>query len=181
MKIPPDSLIIGTVGSLSWIKNQELLISCFAKIDRKDKFLILVGDGPVRQKLMKYASSLGIGDRVYFTGWREDIADMLNMFDIFVLPSLSEGLPMSLLEAMSMSLPCIATRVGGVPEIIKDNTLGRIVDLNNKEELLDAIKDITSDIENARKIGALSREYVLKNFSVYSYIDNILNLYKIEK
>jgi len=181
MGISANSLVVGTVGSLSWIKNQEFLIDCFARINRKDKYLVLVGDGPLKQKLVKYADGLEVGDKVYFTGWREDVADILNIFDIFVLTSFSEGLPISLLEAMSMGLPCIATRVGGIPEVLKDDTFGKLVSPDNTEQLLDAINDMSCNMEKAKKIGAAAREFVLKDFSVPEYINNMLKIYKAEE
>jgi len=178
LKVPLDAMVIGTIGSLSWIKNQKFLINCFTKINKDNKFLILIGDGPLKQELKDYADRLKISGKLCFTGWREDISDILNAIDIFVLPSLSEGIPMSLLEAMSMGLPCIATCVGGVPEIIKDDTVGITVRSNDLKMLENAMNNSSTNLEKAKEIGAMAREYVLKNFSIDSYINNVLGLYK---
>jgi len=171
------SILIGTVASLGWIKNHKFLIDGFAKVNKNGVFLILVGDGPLRQELEDYVSGLSLNHKVHFLGWREDIANILNAIDIFVLTSISEGLPIALLEAMSIGLPCIVTRVGGMQEVLTDNITGRLVAPGNTEELLGALNQIIYGPEVAKKIGLTAREYVLEKFKPSNYINQILELY----
>lgn len=106
--------IILFVGRLVKVKGVDVLLRAFAQLGRSDAVLVVVGDGPERQNLEKLALSLGISDRVIFTGWRDDASKLVSIADVFVLPSLSEGLPQALLEALAHGVPCI---VSDIPQL----------------------------------------------------------------
>ncbi len=115
-----DAFVFGTVGRLTKVKGQKVLLQAFARVVRKypNSWLVITGKGSLETELRRLAMELNIKKRVIFLGFRMDIHDILRAYDVFLLPSFSEGLPLSLLEAMATGIPVIASRVGGVPEIL---------------------------------------------------------------
>ena len=115
-----DAFVFGTVGRLTKVKGQKVLLQAFAKVIRKypNSWLVITGKGSLEAELRRLAMELNINKRVVFLGFRMDIPDILRAYDAFILPSFSEGLPLSLLEAMATGIPVISSRVGGVPEIL---------------------------------------------------------------
>lgn len=103
--------VIMFVGRLVKVKGVDILIRAFALINHPDAALVIVGDGPERKSLERIVSELGVSDRVIFTGWRDDAPKLVSVADVFVLPSLSEGLPQSLLEALAHGVPCIVSDI----------------------------------------------------------------------
>lgn len=179
LNIPFDAIVMGTLSSLYWVKNQRILIEALAQLNKNDLFLIITGDGPIKNDLKEYAQKLGVYSRVRFTGWRNDVADMLNAFDIFVLPSVSEGLPICLLEAMSLALPCIASRVGGIEEVIKDGETGLFVAPKNLNDLISTLKRLINDRKFGLELGLAARKYVLDNFRPSVYVGKVLDSYRM--
>ena len=120
--LPAGALVVGTVGRLGPIKNQGLLIRSLARLrnDLPEARLVIVGDGPARSGLERTANEIGVDSFVHFLGERNDVDRLLPAFDVFALSSLSEGTPMTLLEAMAATIPIVSTAVGGVPEILAD-------------------------------------------------------------
>lgn len=175
--IPDDTIVLGTVSSIYWVKNQKILIDAVSQPDYKKFFLLIVGDGPLKQELIKYSQMLGLGAKVYFTGWREDVADMLNAMDIFILPSFSEGLPVCLLEAMSIGLPCIASRVGGIEEVVRDGITGLIVKPGNLSDLNRAVARLIDNDDLRQRLGLAARIYVKEHFQPSFYVDKVLSVY----
>jgi glycosyltransferase involved in cell wall biosynthesis len=136
LSIPDDQKIILTVGSLTDQKGQAHLVAAFARATcalRKARLLI-VGTGPLEDSLKKQVADLGMEGNILLTGLRNDIPSLLNAASVFVFPSLWEGIPLALLEAMYSRLPCIATRVGGVGEIIEDGKDGILIDPGDEED-----------------------------------------------
>jgi len=115
-----DAFVFGTVGRLTKVKGQKVLLQAFAKVIRKypNSWLVIAGKGSLEAELRRLAMELNINKRVVFLGFRMDIPEILRAYDAFILPSFSEGLPLSLLEAMATGIPVISSRVGGVPEIL---------------------------------------------------------------
>ncbi|MBI4605063.1 MAG: glycosyltransferase [Planctomycetes bacterium] len=120
--LPLDARVVGTVGRLDAIKNHRLLLGAFKLVSERvpGALLVLIGDGPERDRLRSLAGELGIGGSARFAGQRRDAGRLLAAFDAFALSSFSEGTPMTLIEAMAASVPIVATTVGGVPEILRD-------------------------------------------------------------
>lgn len=177
LNIPLDAIVMGTVSSLYWIKNQRILIDVLSQLKQNNLFLVITGDGPIKNELIEYSQSLGVGSRVRFTGWRNDVVDILNAFDIFMLPSVSEGLPICLLEAMSLGLPCIASRAGGICEVIEDQVTGLLVSPRDLGGLTSAIKRIINDKNFALGLGLAARRHVLDNFKPSVYVNRVMDLY----
>jgi len=154
-----DALVIGTLGRLTAIKGQKDLIEAFSLLFDKapNTYLLLVGDGEEREALVKFADKLGVHARVIFAGWRGDIYAVLAAMDLFALPSLNEGMGKALVEAMYVGLPCVATRVGGVPELVGDGKEGFTVPAAAPQELADALFKLTSDENLRAQCGAAGR------------------------
>ena len=157
--IPSDGLVIGTLGRLTAIKAQNILVEAFAQVNAKvdDAWLLLVGDGEEREALLTLARRLDVEDRLVFAGWHREIYPMLEAMDIFALPSLNEGMGKALVEAMYAGLPCVATRVGGIPELIGDEEVGLLVEPSSPQELAAALCRLASDGEWRSRMGQAAR------------------------
>ncbi|WP_379883686.1 glycosyltransferase family 4 protein [Marinobacter koreensis] len=142
--IRADAFVFGTVSRLDPIKNQELMLRAFARFYQvhPDSILLIVGDGPEKENLLNLAKELHILDSVYFTGFRAVPRKYLATIDVFLLSSHSEGTSMTLLEAMSLSKPVIATRVGGNPEIVQNDRTGILTEPNCVDEFYKAMDRI---------------------------------------
>jgi len=174
-----DTVLIGSVGRLSRVKNYISLIEAMARVVKKqpNARLALIGDGPERRNLERRIAKLGVNDSVSLLGQRFDTRDLLNAMDIFVLPSFSEGISFSILEAMATGLPVIATRVGGNPELVEQDITGHLYASNNIDELADAIFRYISKPHLRAKNGARGRGFVEEKFSLNSMIDRYTAIY----
>jgi sugar transferase (PEP-CTERM/EpsH1 system associated) len=153
-------LAIGTAGRLVPVKDQTSLISALADLaSRGVRFVgVIAGDGPLRQELEAHASALGIADRVTFLGHRADVERVYAALDIFVLPSVSEGLSNTILEAMASGLPVVATRVGGADELIDEGVTGLLVPASARDALSNAIEVLVRDEPRRLAMGRAARE-----------------------
>lgn len=175
LAISKGEIIIGYVGRLSGEKGIEYLIKAGAILRGKNKSfkICIIGDGKERKELEKVSSKMGLEDFILFTGFLSDVERWYPAFDVFVLPSLTEGTPMALLEAMSHGLPVIASKVGGVPDIVKSGTNGLLVRPGNAPEIADAIYMLYED-ENLRlKLGREALATVQIQYSVEQWIKKI--------
>jgi sugar transferase (PEP-CTERM/EpsH1 system associated) len=177
--IQPNTFVIGTVGRLVPVKNQALLIKAFARFAAEQPAeLVIVGDGQERQALESLAAELGVASRVHFTGARRDIPSMLASLDLFVLPSLSEGLSLTLLEAMAAARPVIATHVGGNPEVISDGKNGLLVPSDHVEKLTEAICRMNgANMAWRDTLASTGRRTVEDQFSLDSMVRAYVQLY----
>jgi glycosyltransferase involved in cell wall biosynthesis len=160
--------VYGTVGRLAETKGQRILLEAFAKVYEKypKSWLVIAGKGRLESELRAFAIELNIHERVLFLGYRTDIPAVLRACDVFVLPSIAEGLPGALLEAMATGIPVIASRVGGVPEILSSPSLGMMVSPSSLDELTTAMEGLCNMDEVERNgIGDLLRERVLEEFT----------------
>jgi glycosyltransferase involved in cell wall biosynthesis/protein-tyrosine-phosphatase len=165
--IAANAFVIGTIGRLSAVKGHATLLRAARLIrnKRRDLRLLIVGAGPLRRELETEAASLGIADACVFTGVREDVYDLIGAMDMFALPSLSEGIPMSVLEAMALGCPVVASRVGGVPEMIHDDETGVLVEPGDEGALAAACLRIIGDPVYAMTLGTAGRRVVAERFS----------------
>ena len=139
--------------------------------------LLVIGDGELKQELINLAEKLGIKDSVIFTGFRNDIPEVLKVIDILALPSLWEGFPVSILEAMASAKPVIASRVGGIPEEIIDEETGLLVPPKNVPALEKAILKLISDQEKSKKMGEAGRKRVEEYFTLDKMIKKTEEVY----
>lgn len=154
--------VITNVASLKPIKGQKYLLEALRGIvdHYRDVRVLLVGDGEDRGGLEELASALGVTEHVHFLGNRLDIPAILSASDIFAMPSLSEGISMSILEAMAAELPVIATAVGGNPDIILDKVTGLLVAPADNSAMATALGRVISDREFARSLGLRAKQFV---------------------
>lgn len=178
--LPPQRRLIGNVGRLNWTKDQSGLIRAFRHVhaQRPDTALILIGDGELRTELQQCARDEGVADSVYFLGDRNDVHDLLQGLDLFVLSSITEGYSMALLEACAVALPIIATDVGGNAEIVHDHRTGRIVPPNNPQALADAILDMLHELGQATAWGHAARAWVEQHGSLEAMAKRYAQLYE---
>lgn len=154
------------VGRLSPEKDLPTLLRAFAMIDRPDVKLDLAGDGPSRTELESLVRTLALSDRVRFLGAVSDVPTRLQSARALVLPSLSEGISLALLEAMATGLPTIATRVGGNPEVVEDGSTGWLVPASDPLALARAMQQMLSEPQRAREMGRAGRARVETHFDV---------------
>jgi glycosyltransferase involved in cell wall biosynthesis len=164
--LPLDKKIVCTVGRLMPVKGLNHLLHAAQRLAavRDDIAFAVVGDGPLKGELLKMVTELGIERQVFFIGFRRDVREILGSADAFVLTSLHEGIPMSLLEAMSIGLPVVATRVGGIPEVVEDGSSGFLVPPGDEESIAAAI--VTALSESGREISVSGRERIKQKFSL---------------
>ncbi|THI90760.1 MAG: glycosyltransferase, partial [Nitrospira sp. CG24A] len=152
---PPDALIVGSVGWLTDIKGHKYLIEAVSKLkmDFPSLHLVIVGSGDRHDALLQQAELAGVLDAVHFLGHRDDVEVCLAGMDLFVLPSLNEGMGRALVEAMAAGLPVIASRVGGIPAVISHEQTGLLVPPGNADALADAIRRLLDQPDLARQLG----------------------------
>jgi len=165
-----EGLRIGTVGRLSKEKGQKHLIRACRFLPEGAWDLTVVGEGPLRAELRDLVDFLGLQSSVKFTGQVEDVRKYLNEFDVFVLPSISEGLSLALLEAALAGAFIIATNVGGVPEIIRDRETGLLFKPKNIEQLLAHLRWVDDHREEARRLARALQAEVAEKFSIYDVV-----------
>ncbi|WP_294184182.1 glycosyltransferase [uncultured Clostridium sp.] len=168
--------IIGTCGRLVEQKGYKYLIEAASKINIDDLEFWIIGDGELKNSLNKMVDNFKISDKVKFLGFRTDIELLLNEMDIFILPSLWEQFPISILEAMSLGKPIIATNVNGVPEELGNS--GILVNPGNVSELVVAIEQLISDNTMRNKFGTLSKRRFYDNFTIEKMCNKLLQIYK---
>jgi len=182
--IDPDALLIGTAGRLVPVKGHEHFLRAAAQIlaSRRDARFLIVGSGPLERELRALAASLGIDRASLFVDpaldRRAGVYDLMAAMDIFVLSSLSEGLPMAVLEAMTVGLPVVASAVGGVPEVIADRTTGLLVAPRDERALATACLELAQDRPWAEKLAAAARRKVEAEFSSARSGEALLRLYR---
>lgn len=179
-----DRIVIGTVGRLQAVKDQATLLRAFAGLLEKhpDKAnclrLAIVGGGPLFDKLRKLADSLGLTDNLWLPGKADNIADILKSFDLFVLPSLAEGISNTILEAMATGLPCMVTAVGGNVELVTDGYNGKFFNPGDVNRLCDVMANYVSNAELRKQHGQNARQTVLERFSLDAMMSNYQQVYE---
>ncbi|MBI5469514.1 MAG: glycosyltransferase [Deltaproteobacteria bacterium] len=170
------SKVVGIVARLDPIKNHRSLIEAMDKVVKEfpDSVLLIIGDGPLRGELTELVSRLGLEKNIRLLGTRGDVERLLSIFDVFVLSSLSEGLPLTLLEAMASGRPIIATGVGGIPEVIENGVDGIIVPPGNTESLAKAITGLLNDRDRALKMGVMAK----RKFDLRFSLDGMIRRYE---
>jgi len=176
-------VVFGTVGRLQAVKDQATLIRAFGQLTREHPRaaqrarLMLVGDGPLRNQLKDLADSLALAGRIHFTGASDDVPATLAAMDVFVLPSLNEGVSNTVLEAMASGLPVLATSVGGNPELVRDDVTGRLFPPQDVEKLCSLMAQYLDEPEQRVRHGGGARRRALDEFSLQTMVDRYVDLY----
>lgn len=180
---PAGAIVIGTVARIQDIKNHRGLVEAFVALRAAQPALAprlrlsIVGDGPLMAQLKAQVAAAGLQDVVWLPGARADIAELLHSFTIFALPSLAEGTPVSLLEAMACALPVVASNVGGIPEVVSDGVQGALVPVADTVALATALGRYAGDLDLAARHGAAGRARIEQAYSMTAMLAAYMNLY----
>jgi glycosyltransferase involved in cell wall biosynthesis len=170
---------VGVVAHLSPEKGHVTVLKAAARLRERfpDVTYVLVGGGERRQLLEERARALNVADRVLFTGFRKDSDAMMREFDVFCLASLSEGLSSAILAAMARPLPVVATRVGGIPELVVDGNTGLLVPAGRPDKLAEALAKVLSSSSLRRRMREAGRRRVAEYFTLDRKLDETERLY----
>lgn len=158
--VGPDMILVITVANLRHEKGYDVLLdaAALAAAKRPDLLFVSVGQGRLASEMEERRARLGLGERFRFLGFRDDVHGLLAAADVFCLASRNEGLPVALMEAYALGLPVVATRVGGLPEVVEDGGSGVLVDPDDPQVLADAILTLAADESRRRKLGIRAAE-----------------------
>ena len=178
LKIPVGGRVLLSVGEVNKNKNHRVGIEALAKVNDVNAYYVICGSGPLIESHMNLAKSLGVSDRVIFAGYRTDVVDFYKMADIFLFPSLREGLPVALMEAMACGLPIICSNIRGNTDLIEDKKEGLIVE-NNPEDIARAIESIQKNkkLQEELTIAAYQK---IKKFDLNCLKDEVARIYRSE-
>jgi glycosyltransferase involved in cell wall biosynthesis len=178
--IPGDRFAVGWIGRMTGVKRTDDVLVAFKRLRDSgvDACLCMVGDGPDRDQLERRAHELGIVRDTLFLGYQEDVAPFYAAFDALVLPSGNEGTPVSAIEALAAGRPVVATRVGGVPDVVREGEDGFLVEPGATDELADRLVQLARDPELRERMGRQGRERVLPRYAVDRLVDDVDRLYR---
>lgn len=178
--IPHDAPVIGTVSVLRPQKALQLLIRAALPLldELPDLRVLIAGHGPEKEKLSQLIQALGVEDRVALLGYRADVPDILAALDVAVSSSAFEGSPLAVMEFMESACPIVATRVGGVPDLIDDGVHGLLVEAGDADGLTDAIRRMLGDRDAAQRMGETARERRRRDFDVQVMVGRFEALYE---
>jgi glycosyltransferase involved in cell wall biosynthesis len=177
--ISPDAFVVGWVGRMTAVKRIRDVLEAFRGLLDRDveAYLVLVGDGPDRKQAERSAHELGIATRCLFLGYQDDVAALYSAIDVLLLPSANEGTPVSVIEALAAERPAVATRVGGVPDIVRDGVDGYLVAPGDTEALAERLALLARDPLKRARMGAEGRARVLERYTVARLVDDTDRLY----
>lgn len=180
---PPGTLVIGTVMRMQPVKAPLDLVQAFMALRQHAQFpqlrLVIIGDGPLRATVQQALNQAGVADQAWLPGARDDIPECLRGFDLFVLPSLAEGICNTLLEAMATGLPVIATEVGGNPDLIVDGETGTLVPPGQPPRLAQAMAAAIDDPQRRHAYGQAARQRAETEFSIATMVQRYERLYRV--
>ncbi len=176
--IPANRTVLGTVARLAPQKGLSVLVQAAAMlVPRCNLHFLIVGDGPLKKSLQEQIRAANLENLFTFTGTIKNTAEAYAAMNMFVLPSLTEGLPLSLLEAMACALPVVASSAGGIPEVVTDGDCGILVTPGNPEQLASGIARLLDHPQWARQLGARARQKVLREFDAGKMVEQVVQLY----
>jgi len=178
--IPDDAFVVGWVGRMTGVKDTDAVLEIVRATRERDvpAVLCMVGDGPDRDRLEQVAHDLGIARSTYFVGYQSDVAGYYRLFDAFLLPSVNEGTPVSAIEALASGTPVVATRVGGVPDVVTDGVNGFLVEPGDTDAAAERIAQLARDPELRSRLGNAGRENVRERYAVDRLVDDVDRLYR---
>jgi glycosyltransferase involved in cell wall biosynthesis len=178
--IPGDRFAVGWIGRMTAVKRTDDVLIAFKSLRDSgvDAVLCMVGDGPDRLPLEQRAQELGVARDTVFLGYQEDVAPFYAAFDVLVLPSGNEGTPVTVIEALAAERPVVATRVGGVPDVVRDGEDGFLVEAGATEDLADRLGRLARDPALRARMGKKGRERVLPRYAVERLVDDVDELYR---
>ena len=178
LNIDPEAVVFGFIGRFVPIKNLPLLVHAFARAAIDRAVLLLVGDGEERPTLESLARTLGVEAAIRFAGWRRDLEQIYAALDVVVLTSNNEGTPVALIEGLAAGRPCIATAVGGVPDVVENGVTGLLVPPNDVAVFAAAIKRLAADPTARHRMGAAGRTKVTAAYSIERLVRDLDAMYR---
>ena len=178
-----DGPVVGIIARLSDVKGHKYLIQAFAIIlkEKPSAQLLLIGEGKMQGELSDLVNNLNIKENVYFVPTVADTRDALSVMDVFVMPSLQEGLGLALMEAMASGLAVVASDIGGLRNLIKNHQNGILVKAKDIKGLSAAIQELLNDAEKRKEYGVRAKDFILKNFSQDKMVEETLDFYRDTK
>jgi glycosyltransferase involved in cell wall biosynthesis len=178
--IPVGAPIVGTIAVFRTQKRLDVWIDIAkAVLDKiSNAHFVVVGDGPLRDRLIEKRDRLGLQTKIHFPGLETEVRPYLEGFDVFMMSSLHEGLPVALLEAMSMECAIVSTNAGGIKEVVRDGVDGLLTAVDNTEQLTNQVCSMLSNPEMRLTFGRRARERIVSSFSIRSMVDDLERLYK---
>lgn len=178
--INPDAPVAGIVCRLVEQKGVHYGLQAFAQVVQQipTACLLIAGDGPLRSDLEAEAAALGLGDHVRFLGWRDDMAQLMNAFDLLIVPSLWEGFGLVILEAMAHQIPVVASAVSAIPEIVVHGETGLLVPARDVDALAGALVSLLGDAPLRKHMGMLAEDRLETHFSAARMVDETISLYR---
>ncbi|HZB24162.1 MAG TPA: glycosyltransferase family 4 protein [Gaiellaceae bacterium] len=178
--IGPERFTVGWIGRMTGVKRTGDVLLAFKELRERgvDAVLCMVGDGPEREQVEQRAHDLGIMRDTLFLGYQENVAPFYSAFDAMILPSGNEGTPVSAMESLAAGRPVVATRVGGVPDVVRDGEDGFLVELGDVRELAGALARLADDPELRVRMGEAGRARVLPRYAVQRLVDDVDRLYR---
>jgi len=178
--IPPQRFTVGWIGRMTAVKRTDDVLAALRRLRELgvDACLCLVGDGPEREAIEQRAYELGVVRHTYFLGYQEDVAPFYAAFDALILPSANEGTPVSAIEALAGRRPVVATRVGGVPDVVRDEVDGFLVEPGDVDAMAERLARLAADPQLRRRMGEAGRERVLQRYAVERLLDDVDRLYR---
>jgi glycosyltransferase involved in cell wall biosynthesis len=180
MGVPDNRFLVGWIGRMTGVKRGADVLRAFRLLRDQgiDACLCMVGDGPERDQLEQLAGQLGLMHDCLFAGYQEDVGPFFAAFDAFLLPSGNEGTPVTAIEALASGCPVVATRVGGVPDVVRDGEDGFLVELGDLEAIAERLTRLAADPELRARMGEAGRQRVLPRYAVERLIDDVDGLYR---
>jgi glycosyltransferase involved in cell wall biosynthesis len=180
MGVPDHRFLVGWIGRMTGVKRGADVLRAFRLLRDQgiDATLCMVGDGPERGQLEQLAGELGLMHDCLFAGYQEDVGPFFASFDAFVLPSANEGTPVTAIESLASGCPVVATRVGGVPDVVEEGVDGFMVEPGDLDALADRLARLAADPELRARMGAAGRERIPPRYGVERLIDDVDGLYR---
>jgi glycosyltransferase involved in cell wall biosynthesis len=178
--IGPDRFAVGWIGRMTGVKRTDDVLRAFRRLrDRGvDACLCMIGDGPDRPAVERRAHELGLMRDTFFLGYQEEVAPFFAAFDAMILPSINEGTPVSAIESLAAGRPVVATRVGGVPDVVREGEDGFLVEPGDVDALAERLARLAADPELRERLGTAGRARVIPRYSVERLVDDIDLLYR---
>jgi glycosyltransferase involved in cell wall biosynthesis len=178
--VSPERFVVGWFGRMTAVKRTDDLLDALSALRQRgvDALLLLVGDGVDRERLERLAHGRGLATSVLFLGYQHDVARWYRACDAIVLTSANEGTPVTLIEGLAAGRPVVATRVGGVPDVVEDGVTGFLVRPGDTHAVAERLAILAGDPELRRTMGAAGRERVLERYAVERLVDDVDRLYR---
>jgi glycosyltransferase involved in cell wall biosynthesis len=180
LRLSGDALLVGMVGRLVEQKGMGYGVQAFASLAEQDPqaHLVIVGDGSLRSVLQAEVVGLGLETRTHFTGWRDDVPQMMQALDVFLMPSLWEGFGLVLLEAMAAGIPVVASAVSAIPEVVLQGETGLLVPARDVQGLTEALRQLLTDAPLRQHMGLMGQERAETQFSAGRMIESTVGVYR---